>query len=131
MKIGTTKGRKSFCVPDDAVTQTWAFLGRKGQGKTYAAGSLVEKLLKQGVQVVILDPIGNWYGLRYDRTGKKPSGLDIPILGGLRGDIQLRPEAGEIIAGAVASTKQSAILDVSQFRKNDRKRFVAAFAEEL
>jgi len=130
MRIGKSNN-KCVQLPDDAATQTYAFLGRKGQGKTYAAGKLVELFLKQQTQVVILDPIGNWYGLRYDKSGKKPSGYDIPILGGLRGDIDLRPEAGEVIAGALTSTKRSAILDVSQFRKNERKRFVGDFAEEL
>lgn len=131
MRIGKTTDGKVFKLPDDAVTQTWAILGRKGQGKTYAAGKLVETFLEQKVQTIILDPVGNWWGLRYDRTGKKPSGFDIPILGGLRGDIQLRPEAGEVIAAVLASAKQSAILDVSQFRKNERKRFVTDFAEEI
>lgn len=32
-------------LPADAVTQTWGFFGRKGSGKTYAAGVLAEKLL--------------------------------------------------------------------------------------
>ena len=32
-------------------------------------------------QTVILDPVGNWYGLRLDATGKKAM-WDIPVFGG-------------------------------------------------
>lgn len=46
-------------LPLDAATQTFAFIARKGAGKTYAAGKLVELLLDAGVQVVVLDTVGN------------------------------------------------------------------------
>lgn len=118
-------------LPDDAVTQTYAYIGRKGSGKTYAAGKFAELLLAADVQVVVLDPVGNWYGLRLDKTGRKPSDLKIPILGGEHGDVPLEPTAGKIVADFIVSTGSSAVLDVSTFRKDGRKTFVTAFAEEL
>lgn len=118
-------------LPDDAVTQTYAYIGRKGSGKTYAAGKFAELLLAAHVQVVVLDPVGNWYGLRLDKTGRKPSGLKIPILGGEHGDVPLEHTAGKIVADFIVSTGSSAVLDVSAFRKAGRKTFVTAFAEEL
>jgi DNA helicase HerA-like ATPase len=77
---------EDLSLPLDAATQTFAFIARKGAGKTYTAGKLVELLLDAGVQVVVLDTVGNWYGLRLAADGKKP-GFDVPVLGGLRGDI--------------------------------------------
>lgn len=121
----------NLSLPDNAVTQTPAWIGRKGGGKTYAAGKFVEELLKQGAQVVILDPVGVWYGLRLDKSGKKPSQFQLPILGGEHGDVPLDPAAGEIIAQFVVDTGSSVVLDVSSFRKNQRKEFVADFAEEF
>jgi len=50
---------KTRALPLDAVTQTLAFIARKGAGKTYAAGKLVEELLGAGAPVVVLDPVGN------------------------------------------------------------------------
>lgn len=130
MKIGTTENGKAFTLPADAATETFAFIGRKGTGKTYASGVLVEQLIEAGVQVIILDSVGNWWGLRFASDGKTP-GIDIPILGGLRGDIPLEQEGGALIADTVVETGRSMILDVSQFSKSARQRFATAFAEQL
>lgn len=117
-------------LPLDAVTQTIAFLARKGAGKTYAAGKLVEQLLDAGAQTVVLDPVGVWYGLRLNSKGN-PGGFDVPVLGGEHGDIPLEPGAGAMVADVIIERGTSAILDVSSFRKAQRKTFVEAFAEQL
>jgi hypothetical protein len=117
-------------LPIDAATQTFAFIARKGAGKTYAAGKLVELLLEAEVQVVILDTVGNWYGLRIAADGKG-KGFDIPVFGGLRGDLPLESGAGELVADIAVDTGRSLILDVSQFSLGDRKRFATAFGERL
>jgi len=122
---------KDLSLPIDAVTSTPAFLGRKGSGKSYGAGKFSEQLLDAGCQVIILDPVGIHYGLRLDSTGKKPSKYEIPILGGIHGDIPLEPQSGSLVANFVAETGTSLILDVSQFMKNQRKQFVTDFAEQL
>lgn len=118
-------------LPLTAATQTFAFLAKRGAGKTYAAGVLVEELLRAGVQVVVLDGVGVWYGLRLARNGTTRSAFEIPILGGHRADIALVPGAGALVAKTLVETRSSAVLDVSLFRKNGRKEFVTAFAEEL
>jgi hypothetical protein len=118
-------------LPIDAATQTFAFIGRKGSGKTYAAGKLVEELIDAKVQCVILDTVGNWYGLRLSADGKKPSGLEIPLLGGLRGDIPLKPEAGHMVADLVTDTGRSIVLDLSQFSFEGRRQFATAFGRQL
>lgn len=117
-------------LPIDAATQTFAFIARKRAGKTYAAGKLTELLLEAGVQVVILDTVGNWYGLRISADGKG-KGFDIPVLGGLRGDLPLQATAGELIADVAVETARSLVLDISQFSLGDRKRFATAFGERL
>ncbi|MEW6307272.1 MAG: DUF87 domain-containing protein [Verrucomicrobiota bacterium] len=117
-------------IPIDAATQTFAFIARKGAGKTYAAGKLAEELLGAGVQVVVLDTVGNWYGLRIAADGKG-DGFDIPVLGGLRGDIPLEISAGGLVADLVADTGRSVIIDISQFSISDYKRFATSFAEQL
>jgi hypothetical protein len=118
-------------LPASAVTQTFGFFGRKGSGKTYAAGVWVESLLANDVQVVVLDPVGNWYGLRLANNGRSKSRFDVPVLGGERGDIPLEVTGGALVAQTIVDTGTSAVLDVSSFRKADRKRFMADFAEEL
>lgn len=117
-------------LPLDAATQTFAFIARKGAGKTYAAGKLAECFLDAGVQVVILDSVGNWWGLRLSANGKSPA-YDIPVIGGLRGDIPLEATGGHLIADIITETGRSLIVDISQFSKADRQRFALSFAERL
>lgn len=117
-------------LPVDAATQTFAFIARKGAGKTYAAGKLAECLIDAGVQVVILDSVGNWWGLRLDADGKTPA-YDVPVIGGLRGDIPLEATGGHLIADIITETGRSLIVDISQFSKADRQRFALSFAERL
>lgn len=117
-------------LPVDAATQTFAFIARKGAGKTYTAGKLVELLLDANVQVVVLDTVGNWYGLRLSADGKS-AGFDVPVLGGLRGDIPLEATGGALIADIVVETGRSLVIDVSQFSLADRKRFATSLGERL
>ena len=117
-------------LPDDAATQTFAFIGRKGSGKTFGAGKLAELLIGANVQVVVLDTVGNWFGLRLAADGKE-RGLDVAILGGLRGDIPLEPTGGHLVADVLVQSHRSMILDASQFSKADRQRFAAALGERL
>jgi hypothetical protein len=117
-------------LPKDAVTQTFAFLARRGAGKTYGAQKLCEGMLELEAQVVVIDPVGNWYGLRLAADGKG-KGFAIPVLGGLHGDIPLEPNAGHLVADLVIDRRTSVVLDVSMMRKGERKTFVTAFAEQL
>src|SRR5262245_23971467 len=111
--------------PVDAVTQTFALLGRRGSGKTYASGKLAEGMLAAGAQTIILDLVGNWWGLRLglrlSANGKDP-GFSIPVFGGEHGDVPLDAAGGALVADVLVNTGTSAILDVSAFRKAERKK---------
>jgi hypothetical protein len=79
-------------------------------------------------QFVAVDPVGIWYGLRLSANGKD-EGLNIPIFGGLHGDIPLEATAGALIADVIVDRGISAVLDVSQFESDsDRARFARDFA---
>lgn len=117
-------------LPLDAITQKFAFLGLSGYGKTYAAGKFVEELLRVKAQTVILDPVGNWFGLRLGVDGKR-LGYDVPVFGGEHGDIPLSPDSGGLVADVIVDRAISVVLDVSGFRKHQRKEFMTALAEQL
>ena len=121
---------ESISLPNDAVTQTMACIGRKGAGKTYLASLLAEQMLAIRAQVVIIDPVGNWYGLRVAADGKG-KGRDIFIAGGEHGDVPILPETGARFAKLIVEKNISIVLDVSGFRQGERKRFAADFAEEF
>lgn len=117
-------------LPHDAAVQKMAFIGRTGSGKTYLAGKTAEEMLDAGIQVVILDPVGVWYGLRANADGSP--GYSIPIFGGLKGDIPLEPTGGALVADLVVDRGISIIIDVSQFESDaDKARFAREFADRF
>ena len=117
-------------LPIETITQTLAVLAIKGAGKTNTAVVLAEEFLKKGLQVVITDPVGVWWGLRSSKDGKA-AGLPIVIFGGERADVPLEPTGGALVADLVVDDQISAVLDLSLLRKGEQTRFMTDFAERL
>ncbi len=117
---------QGLTLPLDAVTQKFAWLGRTGSGKTYAAKRLIEQMLRANAHVIVLDPVGVWAGLR-----RGPKAFAIPVLGGLYGDVPLEPTGGALVAEFCAEKRTSAVLDVSQMLDSERTRFATAWAERF
>lgn len=112
-----------LALPADAVTQTFAFLARRGAGKTYAGSVLAEELIAAGFPVVILDPVGVWWGLR--------SAYPVVILGGPHGDLPLDSHAGRPLADWLIRERRPTIFDLSRFGEGEMVRFVADLADEF
>ncbi len=121
---------KKLTFPDEIVTQTIGILAKRRAGKSYTARRFTEQLSENGHQVVIVDPKGDWWGIRSSATGKS-SGLPITILGGERGDVPLERAGGELVAKLVVEERVSVLLDLSFFRKADISKFMADFLETL
>lgn len=119
-----------LALPEDVVTQAIGILARRGAGKTYTAGRLAESMLEHDHQIVVLDPVGVWWGLRALPDGS-PSPHQVPVFGGLHGDLPLEPEAGKLIADVVVDHGTSAIIDVSLFTKGQMRRFATDYAEHF
>jgi hypothetical protein len=120
----------SLTIPAEAVTQTFAILAKRGAGKTYTASVLAEEMLKNNLPVVILDPIGVWWGLRSSADGKRP-GLPIIIAGGDHADIPITPNNGTVMANLVVDQRLSVVIDFAHFRKGEQIKFVTDFSETL
>jgi DNA helicase HerA-like ATPase len=125
LKIGT-----GLALPLEAATETAAILGRRGSGKTHTAVVMAEEMLAAGVQVVILDPLDVWWGLRVAKDGKS-AGVAIYVCGGSHADIPLSADAGRILADAVVDRHLSMVLSVRHLSKTDQRRFVGDFCERL
>lgn len=118
-------------LPDDLVTQPCAILARRGAGKTYTASVMTEEMLGQGLPVVVLDPLGVWWGLRSSADGEH-SGLPVTILGGDHGDVPLEPTGGRLAAELVVEEPGGWIIDLSLFESQAAQdRFAYDFAERL
>jgi hypothetical protein len=98
-----------LAVPDDAVTQTFLILGKRGSGKTNTAVVLAEEMHRAGAPFVVLDPIGAWWGLKssFDGAGV---GLPVYVFGGQHGDLPLQPTAGELMAQVFVRHRQPMVL---------------------
>lgn len=117
-------------LPLETVTQAVGILAKRRAGKSYAARRLTEQLFNAGQQIVIVDPKGDWWGIRSSADGKSP-GLPIVILGGERGDVPLEVNAGEVVGKLVVEERVSVLLDLSLLRKHEVSTFMGVFLETL
>jgi hypothetical protein len=117
-----------FTLPLETVTQTLAILAKRRVGKSYTARRITEQLVAAKQQVVIIDPKGDWWGIRSSADGKSP-GLPVTILGGGHGDIPLEVGSGELVAKLAVHERVSLLLDVSNFRKREVALFMSDFLE--
>ncbi len=126
---GLTLG-SGLVLPVEAVTETFAILAKRGAGKTYTAAVLVEEMMGAGLPVVIVDPVGVWWGLRSSADGTA-DGLPVVIFGGDHADLPLAETAGELFADLVVDERVPAVLDLSALSKSAGRRFMTDFAERL
>lgn len=119
-------------IPESALSQHIAVLGKTGSGKTSTAKLLIEQVVATGNRVCILDPIkSDWWGLTSSADGKRP-GLPFHILGGPRGHVPLHDAAGKAIAEVVATgSLPLSIIDMADFRPGGQAKFFVDFAPVL
>lgn len=118
-------------LPLEFVTQACAILAKRRVGKSYTARRIVEQLVLAGQQVIIIDPKGDWWGVRSAADGKGPGLSSITILGGEHGDVPLSVDAGEAVARIAVEEQVSLLLDLSELRKHEVATFMVAFLETL
>lgn len=122
----------TFPIPIAALDDRLGFIGTSGSGKTYNACAAVERLIARKARVVIVDPLGVWWGLRLLADGKTPSHFNIVIFGGPRGDLPLNEHAGALIGETAATMSESCIVDLTQLgTKSAERRFMTSFLETI
>ncbi len=114
----------------EAARRVFAFLAIRGAGKTWAAAVLAEEMVKAGIPIIVLDPMGVWWGLRvgYDGKGK---GLPVVVFGGDHADLPLELEKAEKLADALIQSNVSCVIDISELTQGQTQRFIPRFLDEL
>ena len=139
MSKATLKIAPGLELPLDAVSQTFAILAMRGAGKSNTAVVMAEEMYANKLPFVVIDPIGNWWGLRVDGGGRGP-GLDVPIFGAVgearplhkpEPDLPLEKTGGRFIADLVVNNRLSCVLDVSAFSEGEKTRFLIEFGTRL
>lgn len=125
--LGKSGRRPAFTLPADAVTRTFGIFGVKDSGKTTTARVLAEGITKLGGYVVILDPVGVWWGITRDGEGPGVPGI---VLGGEHADVPLEETGGQLVSElAVAREYPAVVVDLKLLRKGAAQRFMADFLE--
>jgi hypothetical protein len=65
-------------IPSAALDDRLGFLGMTGSGKTFGAGTCVERILANRGRVIIPEPLGVWWGLSHATL---PVSLLVAIMG--------------------------------------------------
>ena len=117
-------------IPDEALAQHMAVVGRTGSGKTFLAKGLVERLLDQQRRVVVIDPTGAWWGLRSNAAGDG-AGYSVAVFGGERADVPIAETSGPRLAEILGTRNLPAVIDLSEMLIGARHRFVEHFLEAL
>lgn len=117
-------------LPEGALAQHLAVLGKTGSGKSSVLRLLVEGLLGASKPVCIIDPKGDWWGLKSSADGKR-AGYPVIIFGGEHADLPLNAHAGAHVAELVASGNRPCIIDLGGWMVSDRTRFFIDFASTL
>lgn len=120
----------SHPIPDAALAQHVAVVGKTGAGKSYAAKGIVERLLGLGRRVCVIDPTSAWWGLRSSADGARP-GFPVAVFGGEHADVAIAPGSGAALAAIVAGHNLPCVIDLSEMLIGARHAFVEDFAAEI
>jgi hypothetical protein len=117
-------------IPDKALEQHAILLGKTRSGKSSAMRYLVEGQLDRQRRVCIIDPKGDWYGLRSSADGRA-DGYPVVIFGGEHADVPINQHAGAAVAELVATGNRPCIIDLGGWHVGERTRFYIDFAATL
>jgi uncharacterized protein len=114
-------------IPPAAIAQHVLALGKTGSGKSSKLRVLVEFLLDREEPVTIIDPKGDWWGLKSSADGKG-AGYPLIVFGGEHADIPINEHSGAHVAELVATGNRPALIDLGGWMVGERTRFFIAFA---
>lgn len=115
-------------IPDAVFDQHIVLLGKTRAGKSSLMRLMIERLLDQKTPVCIIDPKGDWWGLKSSADGKR-AGYPVVIFGGEHGDIPINRNSGAEVAALVATGNRPCIIDLKGWTVADRTNFFIHFAE--
>ncbi|MFL5327378.1 MAG: helicase HerA domain-containing protein [Gemmataceae bacterium] len=127
MKLQLAEG---LTLPNAILAQHMIVLGKTRSGKSSVLRLFVESLLDSGQRVCVIDPKGDWWGLRTTADGKH-AGYGVVIFGGERADVPLTEHAGKSVAELVATGNRPCVIDLGGWMVGERTRFFVEFASTI
>lgn len=117
-------------LPETIFNQHIIVLGKTRSGKSSTIRGFVEMLLDDKKPVCIIDPKGDWWGLKSSADGKR-AGYAVVIFGGEHADVPLNTHSGAQVAELVATGNRPCIIDLGGWMVGERTRFFIDFASGL
>jgi hypothetical protein len=117
-------------IPDEALDSDIAIIARKGSGKSYLARGIAERLLDLDRRLLVIDPLGAWWGLRSSADGQS-AGYPVALFGGEHGDMPLTASMGEPLAKLIAAENLPCVIDTSLMRKEEQGQLAIDLFEGL
>lgn len=122
----------SLVFPARALDQHLVVLGKTGSGKSSALRHIVEHLLAHKKRVCVIDPKGDWFGVKWSADGKGP-GFPVILFGDFKektaADVPLNPQSGKHIAELIASGNRPCVIGFRGWMTSHMVRFWSKAAE--
>ena len=125
---------EKLCVPAKVLDQHLVVLGKTGAGKSSALRHFVEHLLSHNKRVCIVDPKGDWWGIKTSADGKA-GGFPIIAFGDFKNpkatDVPINDRSGKHVAELVATGNRPCVIGVRGWSQGGMIRFWIDFASTL
>jgi|ERR1041384_755102 energy-coupling factor transporter ATP-binding protein EcfA2 len=129
---------KTLIFPTKILEQHLVVLGKTGAGKSSALRHIVEHLLSHKKRVCIIDPKGDWNGLKVSADGQGP-GYPAILFGNFKetagqsipADVPLNEYSGKHIAELVTSGNRPCVVGFRGWTMGDMHRFWIDFAATI
>lgn len=120
--------------PERVLHQHIATLGKTGSGKSSAMRVIAEHLLDKNRRVAIIDPKGDWWGLKSSADGKS-AGYPLIMFGDFKEpqatDVPINDRSGKHVAELIATGNRPCVLGFRGWMPSQLVRFWLGFAPAL
>jgi hypothetical protein len=123
-----------LCFPEEVLNQHLVVLGKTGAGKSSALRHVVEHLLDAEKRVCIIDPKGDWWGLKSSADGKS-AGFPVIAFGDFKNpqasDVPVNPQSGKHVAELITSGNRPCVIGFRGWMPGQMADFWIDFASTL
>lgn len=124
-----------LCFPEKVMEAHAAVLGKTGAGKSSGMRHVVEHLLSRKKRVAIIDPKGDWWGLKSSADGKGP-GFPVVAFGDFKSDqdvadVPINEQSGKDVAELIIDGNRPAIIGFRGWYTAHMLRFWIDFAKGI
>lgn len=120
--------------PERVLHQHIATLGKTGAGKSSAMRVIAEHLLDKNRRIAIIDPKGDWWGLKSSADGKS-AGYSVITFGNFKEpratDVPINEHSGAHVAELIAKGNRPCVIGFRGWMPSQLVKFWLAFAPTL